>query len=265
MKNAERPTTRCARAELEVIIPVLNEESRIGPVLGSLVEFLAEQPWSSCVVVVDNGCTDRTLEVADAITSPLIPVRAIGCRRRGKGAAVRRGIFATSARYVGFCDADLSTPVETIAPVMKLLTSGHPVVIGSRRCSGAEYVNVQPVGRRVGGAVFRSVARSVAPTVSDTQCGFKFFHTHIAKALFSKAAADGFAFDAEVVGLALAAGITVTEVPVAWTDAEGSSFRLITDGYEAMRELLAARARVGQTAPSVRDLLRERERDPALL
>ena len=263
MGERETLTARRARTELEVIIPALNEESRIGPVLGALVEFLAGQPWSSSVVVVDNGCTDRTLEVADAVASPLVPVRAIGCRRRGKGAAVRRGIFASSARYVGFCDADLSTPVETIAPVVKLLTSGHPVVIGSRRCSGAEYVDAQPVRRRVGGAVFRSVARSVAPSVSDTQCGFKFFHTHIAKALFSKATADGFAFDAEVVGLALAAGITVTEVPVAWTDAEGSSFRLLADGYEAMRELLAVRARVGQTAPSVRDLLRER--DPAAL
>ena len=193
--------------ELEVIIPALNEESRIGPVLGALAEFLAGRPWSSSVVVVDNGCTDRTLEVADEVTSHVVPVRVIGCSRRGKGAAVRRGIFASSARYVGFCDADLSTPVETIAPVVKLLTSGHPVVIGSRRCSGAEYVDAQPVRRRVGGAVFRSVARSVAPSVSDTQCGFKFFHTHIAKALFSKATADGFAFDAEVVGLALAAGI----------------------------------------------------------
>ena len=263
MYKAERPTLPGTRTELEVIIPTLNEESRIGPVLGALVGFLAGQPWSSCVLVVDNGCTDRTLEVADAIASPDVPVRVVGCRRRGKGAAVRRGIFATSARYVGFCDADLSTPVETIAPVVRLLTSGHPVVIGSRRCSGAEYVDVQPVPRRVGGAVFRSVARSVAPSVSDTQCGFKFFHTHIAKALFSKATADGFAFDAEVVGLALAAGITVTEVPVSWTDAEGSSFRLLTDGYGAMRELLAVRSRVGQTAPSVRDLLRER--DPATL
>lgn len=248
-------STRCARAELEVIIPTLNEESRIGPVLGALVEFLSNQAWSSCVVVVDNGCTDRTLEVADAIASPLVPVRVIGCRQRGKGAAVRRGIEDSSARYIGFCDADLSTPVQTIAKVMELLTTGHPVVIGSRRCSGAEYVEEQPVGRRVGGAVFRSIARSVAPSVADTQCGFKFFHTHIAKALFAENTADGFAFDAEVVGLALAAGITVTEVPVAWADAEGSSFRMLTDGYEAMRELLTARARVGQAAPQVRDLL----------
>lgn len=244
-------------ADLEVVIPTLNEESRIGPVLQALVEFLEDQPWSSSVVLVDNGCTDRTLEVADAISSRTVPVKAIGCRQRGKGAAVRRGILATSARHVGFCDADLSTPVQTIGPVMELMSSGHPVVIGSRRCTGARYVNVQPLGRRVGGAVFRSVARSVAPTVKDTQCGFKFFHTHIAKALFAQSTADGFAFDAEIVGRALAAGINVTEVPVTWTDAEGSSFRLLTDGYGAMRELLSVRSRIVQSAPQVREQLHD--------
>jgi dolichyl-phosphate beta-glucosyltransferase len=255
MNHRQGSPNRRGHVELEVVIPTLNEESRIGPVLLALVDFLAVQPWTSSVVVVDNGCTDRTLEVADAVSSAVVPVNVIGCRLRGKGAAVRRGVLTSSARHVGFCDADLSTPVQTLAPVMELMTSGHQMVIGSRRCFGAEYVNVQPIGRRVGGAVFRTLARSVAPSVTDTQCGFKFFHTHIAKALFSQITADGFAFDAEIVGLALAAGITVTEVPVTWTDAEGSSFRLLADGYEAMRELLAVRTRVGQTAPGVRELL----------
>lgn len=241
--------------DLEVVIPTLNEEARIGPVLRALVTFLEDQAWSSSLVLVDNGCTDRTLEVADAVSSRTVPVNVIGCRRRGKGAAVRRGILATTARHVGFCDADLSTPVQTIGPVMELMSSGHPVVIGSRRCMGARYVNTQPFGRRVGGAVFRTVARSVAPSVKDTQCGFKFFHTHIAKALFAQSTADGFAFDAEIVGRALAAGINVTEVPVMWTDAEGSSFRLLTDGYGAMREILLVRARIGQTAPHIRESL----------
>jgi dolichyl-phosphate beta-glucosyltransferase len=246
-------------ADLEIIIPTLNEEARIGTVLQALVEYLGCQSWRSSVVIVDNGCTDRTLEVADLVSCADVSVRVIGCRDRGKGAAVRRGVLAASARYVGFCDADLSTPAHTIGPVMRLMKSGHQVVIGSRRCDGAEYVDVQPMRRRVGGAFFRSVARSVAPSITDTQCGFKFFHTHIAKALFSRATAEGFAFDAEIVGLALAAGITVTEVPVTWTDSGGSSFRLLSDGYGAMRELLAVRARVGETAPGVRELLRERD------
>ncbi len=257
MQHSQGSPERNSHPDLQVIIPTLNEEARIGPVLEALVAFLAEQPWSSSLVIVDNGSADRTLEVTDRVCSPRIPVDVIGCRQRGKGAAVRRGVLSSTARYVGFCDADLSTPVETIGPVMELLTSGCRVVIGSRRCEGARYVDAQPIGRRVGGAVFRILARSVAPTVQDTQCGFKFFHSHIAKVLFSRSGADGFAFDAEVVGLALATGIEVTEVPVTWKDAEGSSFRPLSDGYDAMRELLAVRARVGDRASGVRDVLRE--------
>ena len=89
----------------------------------------------------------------------------------------------------------------------------------------------------------------------DTQCGFKFFHTHVARALFARTTSNGFAFDAEIVGLALAAGINVTEIPVMWADAQGSSFRVVTDGYGAMRELVTMRTRVGERGPEVRELL----------
>ena len=77
-------------ADLEIIIPTLNEEARIGPVLQALVDYLGCQSWRSSVVIVDNGCTDRTLEVADSVSCADVSVRVIGCRDRGKGAAVRR-------------------------------------------------------------------------------------------------------------------------------------------------------------------------------
>ena len=129
--------------------------------------------------------------------------------------------MTTRARCVGFVDADLSTPIATIGPIMELLTSGHRVVIGSRRCVGAEYLTVQPVGRRLGGMVFRKLTRSLVTGVAgvaDTQCGCKFFHTGVAKALFSQSESNGFAFDVEILGLAHRAGIDITEVPVSWTD-----------------------------------------------
>ena len=70
--------------DLEVVIPAFNEESRLGPTLHETAEALRSQPWSSRIVVVDNGSTDRTAEVVDQIGNA-VPVRVIGCYRQGKG------------------------------------------------------------------------------------------------------------------------------------------------------------------------------------
>jgi dolichyl-phosphate beta-glucosyltransferase len=118
--------------DLEVVIPAFNEAERLPRTISSTAEYLAAQPWRSRIVVVDNGSADRTAETARALATPDVPVRVIGCARPRKGAAVRRGLLRAEASYVGFFDADLATPVETLGPVMEHLRTGAAAVIGSR-------------------------------------------------------------------------------------------------------------------------------------
>ena len=76
------------------------------------------------MVIVDNGCSDRTLDRIDAVASERVAIRVIACSRKGKGAAVRRAVLSTQARCVGFIDADLSTPIATIGPIMACWSAG---------------------------------------------------------------------------------------------------------------------------------------------
>ncbi len=62
------------------------------------------------IIVVDNGSSDRTAELVDLFADHPVAVTVIGCSTGGKGAAIRRGIQVSTARFVGFCDADLATP-----------------------------------------------------------------------------------------------------------------------------------------------------------
>ena len=99
--------------------------------------------------------------------------------------------------------------------------------------------------------VFRQMTRTLVTGVAglaDTQCGCKFFHAGVAKALFAQSQSNGFAFDVEILGLAHRAGIDVTEVPVSWTDAAGSSLNPFVDGPKAMRELVGLRTRLAAVA-----------------
>lgn len=223
---------------LEVLIPALDEAQRLPTTLTRTIQYLEAQPYSSSIVVVDNGSVDQTSDLVARTWSDSVPVHLTGCAQRGKGAAVRRGFLTTRARFTGYMDADLATPIETLDLVVPLLESGHQAVVGSRRIGGAELARRQPVHRSVGGAAFRAAARRLLPGVSDSQCGFKFFAGDLARAVVSDLRVDGFAFDIELLRAITHMGIPIKEVPVVWSDGHGSSLRALTDGARAAIDVL---------------------------
>jgi glycosyltransferase involved in cell wall biosynthesis len=224
--------------DLEVIIPAFNEERRLPETVEATIDHLAGRRSSSAIVVVNNDSVDSTLEVLARFDSAKVPVYVIGCSDRGKGAAVRRGISTSLARFVGFIDADNATPIATLDLVMELLEAGYDAVIGSRRAPGARYAVVQPLGRRAGGAVFRKLERLILPGITDTQCGFKFFDGPLARAIVNRCRINGFAFDVEFLLHISRAGRSVVEVPVIWSDVPGSTFSARKHGLRTLVDLL---------------------------
>lgn len=223
--------------DLEIIIPVLNEERRLPRTLARTVAFLERRRWVSSVVVVDNGSVDHTVDLARSCSSPTVPVYVLGCSVRGKGAAVRRGIQTSQARYLGFTDADLATPIENLDAAMSLLQQGAAAVVASRRAPFAGYAGTQSAARRAGGAFFRLCFRAVVPQVADTQCGFKFFAGDLARRLTAECMVDGFIFDVELLARVQDAQYEVREIPVIWTDGPGSTFRVVRDGLGSLLEV----------------------------
>jgi glycosyltransferase involved in cell wall biosynthesis len=226
-------------ADLDLIIPVLNEEHRLPATLEQIGPHLRERPWTSRLIIVDNGSVDATAEVVDQARALDLDVEMIGCRTRGKGAAVRAGIAHSTAAWVGYCDADLSTPLETIDEAVHQLQRGFEVVIASRRCTGARYVIDQPVARRLASRAFHALTGTLVGSVSDTQCGLKFFAGPTARALFAECEISGFTFDVEVLGRAHRAGLRMIELPVDWSHADGSSLQIGRESMRVAREVLA--------------------------
>ncbi|MGH9095447.1 MAG: glycosyltransferase family 2 protein, partial [Acidimicrobiales bacterium] len=101
----------------------------------------------------------------------------------------------------------------------------------------------QPLGRRLCGPGFRMLTKSLAGDLdlADTQCGFKFFEGQAAREIFSRTGSTGFAFDVEVLTQARELGYAVKELPVEWTDRDGSTFRPVKHGVEVTRDLLRLR------------------------
>jgi dolichyl-phosphate beta-glucosyltransferase len=237
------PSTGSARpaADLEIAIPAYNEANRLPETLERTIEFLREQAWSSRIVVVDNGSCDDT---ADAVrtaarsTDDVVPVDLVGCARPGKGAAVRRAMLSSTSRFVGFFDADLATPLETLVTAMEHLEGGAAAVIGSRHTAGAEFVQCEPPVRRLGGAAFRLLTRSLVNGVQDTQCGFKFFEREAVMLALVECQSTGFAFDVELLQQLQRTGSDIVELPVAWSHCDDSSFSPWRDGLASFAAVL---------------------------
>ena len=236
------------RPDLSVVIPAYNEETRLPASLEALGAWLSgrTEALSAEVLVVDDGSTDRTAARAAETGRRLgLDVRVlVHDTNRGKGAAVRTGALAAEGKLVLVSDADFSTP---IGEWEKLAAVRAPVAIGSRAVDESLVKERQPVYRVAMGKLFNALVRLLAvPGIRDTQCGFKLFTREAARAVFSRATVDRFAWDVEALLLARRLGYAIAEVPVLWFDSPDSRVTLL-GGAQAYLELFRIRFRVSRT------------------
>jgi len=225
------------RCDVEILIPAKNEARRLPHALFRMIRYLEQQRYSSALAVIDNGSVDRTVNLVKRLGSGRVPIHLVGCAERGKGAAVRRGVLTSSARFVGYMDADLATPIEILDFIVPLLNGGYQAVIGSRHIGGATLAEPQPGSRILGGAVFRFLAQRILPGIEDSQCGCKFFTAETARAAIRDLRVTGFAFDVELLRAVIALDVNIVEIPVVWSDQEGSTLNGLRDGLKAIADV----------------------------
>ena len=213
-------------ASIEIVIPARNEAARLPEGLAALSRKAATLPLRAAILVVDNASTDTTAEVVRSWPQGPVPVGLLHCPRAGKGVAVRTGLLATSAPFVGYCDADMATDLSALDVAVSLLAAGKRVVIGSRALPDSVTEERHSPLRRLGAAVFRAMAGGIVPEATDTQCGFKFFSGPLVRMAASELHTAGFAFDIELIAHCLRLGATLTEIPVRWQDVPGSTFSM---------------------------------------
>jgi dolichyl-phosphate beta-glucosyltransferase len=224
---------------LEIVVPARNEAARLPSGLAELCATAAALPAGVAVIVVDSASTDDTAAIVRHWPHGKVPVRLVTCARPGKGAAVRAGLLATTAPYVGFCDADMATDLAALDVALELLAAGRPMILGSRSHPESDVEDRHSWIRRSGAAVFRAMARTVTPGVGDTQCGFKFFGGPLVRMAARNLTSRGFAFDIELIARCMRLGAEPVEVPVRWRDVGGSTFSVWRHSVAAFAEVAA--------------------------
>lgn len=226
---------------LSIIIPAHNEENRLPVTLTKVFAFTAKQSYTSEVIVVENGSTDRTLEVAQSfhhLHPSLIVLRE---EERGKGLAVRRGMLAAEGKYRFMSDADLSMPITEVNRFLPPLLEDFDIAIASREAPGAVRYN-EPEYRHWGGRGVNLMIRLLAlPELRDTQCGFKMFRDNVAEDLFEKQTLPNWSFDIELLYVARMRGYRVVEVPIPWYFNPETKLSPIKDAIQMGLDILKIR------------------------
>lgn len=228
---------------LSIIVPAYNEEQRLPRTLETLDAFITAQPYSVELLVVENGSSDRTLELAQSAAARYPWLRVLHEEQSGKGLAVKRGMLSARGEYRFICDADLSMPVAEINHFLPPALTGVDVAIGSREAPGAVRYN-EPMHRHFIGRAFNLLVKMIVlPGLEDTQCGFKCFRAEIAEAVFPHQTMTGWAFDVEVLFIARRMGFIVQEVPISWYYGRGSRIHVLRDSVRMALDLLRIRWR----------------------
>ncbi len=210
------------RVHLSVIIPAYNEEKRLPKTLREINNYLKRQTYTSEIIVVSDGSSDKTVEVTRDLIPEINNLKVLEFKQRlGKGFGVKEGIFEAKGEYRVFTDADNSTSIDQVEKMWPQFEAGYDIVIGSRDIKGAVLAVPQPWIRKVllGGG-FKLVRKIIIGLweIQDTQCGFKGFKEKAAQDIFSRITIRHFGFDPEVLVIAKKLGYKIKEIPITWVN-----------------------------------------------
>ncbi len=224
---------------LSIIIPAHNEEQRLPQTLEQVFAFLKSQTYSAEVLVVENGSSDRTYEVAAEYGRTHPSLRIIREEQPGKGRAVKRGMLEATGEHRFMCDADLSMSIEQ---VNHFLTHQADITIGSREAKGSVREQ-EPLYRHLGGRLINLIIRLlILPRLNDTQCGFKCFSADAAQQVFSRQTLPGWSFDIEVLYIARRLGLSIREVPIRWRFHPDTKLSAVQDALRMVRDIFRIHA-----------------------
>jgi putative flippase GtrA len=224
------------RLDVDVVVPVYNEQAALGDSVRRLHAFLTEHfPFSWRIVIADNASTDGTPFVAEGLVEELDGVRHLRLERKGRGLALKEAWSSSDARVVAYMDIDLSTDLRGLLPLVAPLLSGHSdVAIGSRLARGAHVVRGPK--REVISRTYNTILRTTLRVgFTDAQCGFKAVTREAAALLLGQIRDDGWFFDTELLVLAGREGLRVHEVPVDWVDDPDSRVDLVRTAVDDLK------------------------------
>jgi glycosyltransferase involved in cell wall biosynthesis len=236
---------------VDVVIPVYNEERDLAQNVRRLHAYLRDEfPFAARITIADNASTDGTWSVAMRLAAELPNVRPLHLNEKGRGRALAAAWLTSDARVVAYMDADLSTNLSALLPLVAPVLSGHSdVSIGSRLAPGARIA--RGIKRELISRAYNMLLRlSLGVRFRDAQCGFKALRADVARRLLPEVQNRNWFFDTELLVVAERAGLRIHELEVDWADDPDSRVDIVATAMEDLRGIWRlASGRFADAAP----------------
>ncbi|NLH01911.1 MAG: glycosyltransferase family 2 protein [Clostridiales bacterium] len=229
--------------KISLVIPAYNESAIIENTIETVLSYLEKSFLEYELIISDDGSTDNTRAIAKGFADR--GVRCVGhMPNKGKGSAVREGILAAEGDIIVYTDADLAYGIDVIGEFVKKIKSGEAdIAIGSRKLHPEGYSDY-PVIRLIASRLFSFLTGLLAGFRYDTQCGLKAFSSKSAEEIFCRCETDGFAFDFEVMMLAVGLSFKVDQIPVKIENHRESKVKVVRDSVKMFGDILKIRRSV---------------------
>src|SRR3954454_12926888 len=199
---------------LSVIVPAYNEAATIEQTLRAV----AAEGFDAEILVVDDGSSDGTQALVESLTGDIEGLRLIQHEHnRGKGAAVRTGITASSGDVVVIQDADLEYNPRDLPRLLEPIFEDHADVVYGTRLRGGPHPQRAHLFWHYLGNRFLSLLTDVLfnTTISDMEVGYKAFRGDLLRGI--RLVSDDFRFEPEVTAKVLRIpGVRVYELPISY-------------------------------------------------
>jgi hypothetical protein len=232
---ARTTAAEATHPSVSVVMPCLNEEETVGACVTKAVGWLERRGIPGEVLVVDNGSTDRSVEIAEAAGA-----RVIHERRRGYGQAYLRGFAEARGDYIVMGDSDDTYDFSDLDALIAPLDRGADMVLGNRFAGGIANGAMPWAHRYIGSPIINLVIRLFFGTrIGDSQSGLRAFRRQVTDQLGLRS--SGMELASEMIVSASRAGLTITEVPAPYAIRRGESkLNTVRDGWRHLRYLLLA-------------------------
>lgn len=228
------PTSARVAPDVSVVLPCLNEEDSVALCVAEALEAIGAAGLVGEVIVVDNGCTDRS-----AVVAARAGARVVLESTPGYGAAIRAGIDAAAGRVVVMADADCTYPLDRIAELVRPVLAGEVDLCVGSRLEGATHRSMPFLHRFVGTPTLTLLVRQGGgyTHLTDSQSGFRAFDRNAIGRLGLRC--TGMEFASEMLLRASQSGFSVREIPLGYRERVGES-KLSTwrDGLRHLRLIM---------------------------
>lgn len=224
---------------LSVVIPAFNEELRLPKTLERTISHLRGAAFSFEFVIVDDGSTDGTVRLVGELGEKYPEIRLLSDGiNRGRGAAVKKGIFEARGDLILETDSDGSVADEATVRFVAAFDADPELdaVFGSRMLPESRIMLWQPLVRTMLGYGFLYLARFMfwMWRTTDFTLGFKMYRRDAAHDIFAHQYDPFYVAEAEKVFLAKIRGHTFRELPVTWTDDPDSRVKPLRDTMRSL-------------------------------